>query len=78
MSVTELQKKLVDKINNTHDLDTLEEISSWIILNEEVSSVYQFSDEQIIKLEEAEQQIKDGNFYTNAEANKETDKWLKQ
>ena len=78
MSVAELQKKLIEKISNTHDLNTLEDISNWIGLDDELPTVYHFSEEQLNKLEEAEQQIKDGNFYTNEEVNKETEKWLKE
>lgn len=78
MSVAELQKKLIDKISNTHDLSTLEEISNWIGLDEDLPPVYHFSEEQLNKLEEAEQQIKDGNFHTNEEVNKDTEKWLKE
>lgn len=76
MSVAELQKKLIEKINKTDDIETLEEISSWINLNEDLSNIYVFSEEQLIKLVVAEQQIKDGNFFTNEEVNKETEKWL--
>jgi hypothetical protein len=53
MSIAELQKKLIEKISNTHDLKTLEEISNWIGLDDEPSPVYLFSEEQLNKLEEA-------------------------
>lgn len=76
MLVAELQKKLIEKIGNTNDLTTLEEISNLIGLNEQASSIYHFSEQQIAAIEEAEQQIKKGDFFTNEEANKKMDKWL--
>jgi len=76
MSVAELKQKLIEKISKTDDIETLEEISSWIYLNENPPIVYNFTEEQLAKLEVSEQQIKDGNFFTNEEVNKETEKWL--
>ena len=78
MSIAELQKKLIEKISETTDIETLEEISNWISLNDDLPAVYHFSDEQLAKLDESEQQINNGNFYTNEEANKETEKWLEE
>ena len=78
MSIAELQKKLIEKISETTDIETLEEISNWISLNDELPAVYHFSDEQLAKLDESEQQINNGNFYTNEEVNKETEKWLEE
>lgn len=78
MSVAELKQKLIEKISETNDIETLEEISNWISLNEDLPGVYHFSDAQLVKLDESEQQIKNGNFYTNEEANKETEKWLEE
>ena len=78
MSVAELQKKLIEKISKTNDLNTLEEISNLIGLNEGASSIYYLSDEQLTAIDEAEQQIKEGKYFTNEEANKEIDKWLEE
>ena len=78
MPIAELQKKLIEKISETTDIETLEEISNWISLNDDLPAVYHFSDEQLAKLDESEQQINNGNFYTNEEANKETEKWLEE
>ena len=78
MSVAELQKKLIEKISKTNDLNTLEEISNLIGLNEGASSIYYLSDEQLAAIDEAEQQIKEGKYFTNEEANKEIDKWLEE
>ncbi|MEP6700727.1 MAG: hypothetical protein ABJA85_05405 [Bacteroidota bacterium] len=43
---------------------------------EEQDSIYQLNDEQISRVNEAEQQIKDGKYLTNKEADKDTDEWL--
>jgi predicted transcriptional regulator len=78
MSVTELQQKLIDKISSTDDVDLLEDIYSFIGIDEEVEKFYTLSDKQISSLEQSQQQIKDGNYFTNDDVNKEIDEWLEK
>jgi predicted transcriptional regulator len=40
--------------------------------------VYKFNDEQKAAIEEAENQIRNGEFLTDEEATKDIDKWLKK
>ncbi|MCW3093242.1 MAG: hypothetical protein JWP81_4311 [Ferruginibacter sp.] len=75
MSLPELQKKLIDKINKTNDAALLEDIYNFIGADEEVG-IYQLSDNQLAVIEQSQQQIKDGNQFTNEEVNKEIDEWL--
>jgi hypothetical protein len=75
MSIAELQKKLIEKISNTNDAALLEDIYSFIGINEEVG-IYQLSHNQLAIVEQAQQQIKDGQYFTNEEVNKEIDEWL--
>jgi phosphopentomutase len=78
MSVTALQQKLIDKISNTNDVGLLEDIYSFIGIDEEVGKFYSLSDKQISSIEQSKQQIKDGNYFTNDDVNKEIDKWLEK
>ncbi len=78
MSVTELQQKLIDKISSTNDVDLLEDIYSFIGIDEEVEKFYTLSDKQISSIEQSQQQIKDGNYFTNDDVNKEIDEWLEK
>ncbi|MEO7765955.1 MAG: hypothetical protein ABIS01_00970 [Ferruginibacter sp.] len=75
MSVAELQKKLIEKINNTSDADLLQDICDFIGLDEEVG-IYQLSDKQLALIEQSQQQIKEGAYFTDEEVNKEIDEWL--
>ena len=75
MSITELQKKLIEKINNTDDAALLKDIYSFIGIDEEVGS-YQLSQDQLATIEQSQQQIKNGQYFTNEEVNKEIDEWL--
>lgn len=78
MSVTELQQKLIDKISITNDVDLLEDIYSFIGIDEEVGKFYTLSEKQILSIEQSQKQIKDGNYFTNDEVNKEIDEWLEK
>lgn len=78
MSTTDLQKKLIDKINHTKDERLLEEVFRFMELESEEIEVYNLSNEQIEAINEAKQQIKNGEFLTNDEANREIKEWLKQ
>ena len=44
---------------------TLKELLNWIYLDKDLTPVYHFSEEQLNKLEKAEQQIQDDSFHTN-------------
>jgi hypothetical protein len=78
MSVTELQQKLINKISTTNDVDLLEDIYSFIGIDEEVGKFYPLSDKQISSIEQSQLQIKDGNYFTNDDVNKEIDEWLEK
>lgn len=75
MSTAELKEKLIDTIRKTEDAGLLEEMAHLLELHEQ-DTVYQLNDEQISRVNEAEQQIKDGKHLTNEEADKDTAEWL--
>ncbi len=77
MSAKELKEKLIAKIRQTDDKGLLEEISSLIEL-QEAEGIYLLSESQKQAVAQARAQIKNGESYTNDEANKEIDQWLNE
>jgi CRISPR/Cas system-associated endoribonuclease Cas2 len=76
MTVIELKKRLIGKINSTDNNEILEEMYR-LIENEETDlSVYKLSSEQNSAIEEAQDQYRKGKIMTNEQADKEIDEWL--
>jgi hypothetical protein len=76
MTVTELKKRLIGKINQIENNELLEEMYR-LIANEETDiSVYELSEEQIIAVEEGQLQYKNGEFITDDQADKDIEEWL--
>ena len=78
MSTIELQAQLISKIQITTDEDVLEGVLRFLEFETEKEEVYIFNNEQQQAIAKARQQIKDGQFYTNEEVDKLTEKWLKE
>lgn len=78
MMTIELRKKLIDKIQETKDDRILEEAYRLFELEAEDIEVYKLNDDQKKAISEARQQIKNGQFLTEENANKEIDEWLKK
>ena len=76
MSTIELRKRLIDKIQKTDNETLLEEAYRLLELETENIEVYKLTDDQRTAVNEARQQIKDGKFLTDEQANKEIDGWL--
>ncbi len=76
MSTVELRKRLIDKIQHTHDQRILEEAYRLLELETEETDTYKLNDDQKNAIQEARQQIKNGQFLTEEQANKEIDEWL--
>ncbi len=76
MSTVELRKRLIDKIQKTQDERILEEAFRLLELEAEDIEIYQLNDDQKKAINEARQQIKNGQFLTEEQANKEIDEWL--
>ena len=76
MTVKELKKRLIGKINQTRNNELLEEMYR-LIMNEEIDNdIYELSDEQIKAVEEAQLQFKNGQFLKSEDADKEIEEWL--
>ena len=76
MSTTELKKRLIDKIQKTDNENLLEEAYRLLELETQDIEVYKLTDDQRKAINEARQQIKNGEFLTDEQANKEIDEWL--
>ena len=76
MSTIELRKRLIDKIQETDNENLLEEAYRLLELETENIDVYKLTDDQRKAVNEGKQQIKDGKFLTDEQANKEIDGWL--
>lgn len=72
-----LKEKLINKIKEINDPAILEEISNLFEL-QEPESVFKLNDEQIKSVDEAKNNIKNGEILDNEQANKESDEWLKE
>lgn len=76
MSTTELRKRLIDKIQKTDNENLLEEAYRLLELETEDIEIYKLTEDQRRAINEARQQIKNGQFLTDDQANKEIDEWL--
>lgn len=76
MTVKELKKKLIGKIDQSEDSELLEEMYRLIANEESDSSIYELSEEQIRAVEEGQLQYKNGQFLTDKQADKDIEEWL--
>jgi hypothetical protein len=76
MTVIELKKRLIGKINSTNNNEILEEMYRLIENDDADLSVYKLSSDQNTAIEEAQDQYRKGNILTNDQADKEIDEWL--
>jgi len=76
MSTTELKKKLIEEINRTNNKVLLEEAYRLLELESVDSEAYRMTQTEKSIVGEAREQIKSGQFLTNEESEKRTDKWL--
>ncbi len=72
-----LKEILIQRIQETDDPKILANISRLLEVNTDSSEVYEFSEEQLAAIAEAEDQISKGQYLSNEQANKEADEWLK-
>ncbi len=76
MSTIELRKRLIDTIQRTENESLLQDAYRLLSLESEDMEVFVLSGEQKEAVQEAKQQIKNGQFLTNDQADKEIDEWL--
>jgi hypothetical protein len=80
MSTIELKERLIDKISHTDDENILAEVNRLLGIEteSEADDVFIFNEAEKMKIEEARLQIKNGDFLSHDEANKEIDEWLEK
>lgn len=77
MSTLELKEKLIREINQVEDVQLLRILYN-ILTTREHEEVYQLNDSQIAAIEEAREQYRKGEYYTNEEVDREIEEWLKK
>ncbi len=78
MSTIELRKKLIEKIKKTDNENLLEEVYRLLEIETGNIEIYKLNSLQRKKIAAAKEQIKNGQFLTEKEANKEINEWLKK
>lgn len=76
MKTVEIKKKLIDEINLSENKDLLEEFYNFLNLENKAQKTYKLNEGQKSAIEDARNQIQNGNYLTNEEANQEIDKWI--
>lgn len=74
MSTAELKAQLINKIQQSSDVELLENIGR--IFEMEESQSYLFTAEQLTKVSEAQQEIRMGRSVTHEQMIRDTDEWL--
>ncbi|MEO6721459.1 MAG: hypothetical protein ABIN67_13915 [Ferruginibacter sp.] len=78
MSNQELQELLIEKIRKTDDNMLLEEATRLLDVDIDDFDVHILSESEKADIEEARQQIKNGESFTHEEANQHINEWLKK
>ncbi len=78
MSTLELQEQLIRKIQIITDDDILAGVLQFIEFETEKDEIHVFNEVEQQAIAKARQQVADGQFYTDDEVNKLTDKWLSE
>ena len=77
MSTIELRKLLIEKIQVTEDDKLLEEAYRLLEVDiEESADVYVLNNQQKEAIDQAREQIKERQFLTDEESNRQIDEWL--
>ncbi len=72
----ELKEKLIERIKNTDNVELLEELSIAFGFDDESKDVYKLSPAELSAIKDGIEQIDNGLYFTNDEANKIIDKCL--
>ena len=79
MSNAELKSKLIEKIQATNDEHLLREATRLLEIQfNEKEDTFELTDEMSSAIEEAQEEIANGEFLTHEDANKQIKKWLEK
>ncbi|MFN2262344.1 MAG: hypothetical protein ABR595_09800 [Psychroflexus sp.] len=76
MKTTEIREKLIREINLSNNKNLLKEFYHYINQDNVIQKPYVLNETQHSAIEEARNQIKNGDFLTNKQANQEIEEWL--
>ncbi len=76
MNTLELKQKLINEVNQLTDRDLLQELYTFLNLENQVEKVYQLNNQQKDAIDDARKQVANGDCLSNQEANSEIVKWL--
>jgi len=76
MSIVELKERLISKILHTESPELLGEVFRLLEIENEEMEVIKLSDQQKQAILQGQEDIKNGRFLTNEQADKEIDEWL--
>ena len=68
MKTVEIRKKLIEQINLSHNTSLLEEFYHFLNQENEIQKTYKLNQKQKSAIKEAREQIKNGEYLTNEEA----------
>jgi len=72
------KEKLIQKISSIDDPKILKEIDQWITSIVEVASAEKYTEKELDTIREGYNQYISGDTFTQEEANRIFDKWLKE
>lgn len=79
MSTTELKNRLIEKIKSTNDEELLREATRLLEIQlNEIEQPYQLTNQMNDAVDEARNQIKNGEFLNHDSANQEIEEWLEE
>ena len=76
MTKTALKKKLIKKIGDLNNQETLKEVMRLVDLYSEMDGIVKLSPDQKKAIKKAQNEIKNGKFYTASQVEKRLSKWL--
>ena len=77
MNIEKIKAEIINSIQHTNDKDLLDGISRLTRLTHSEEKLIEFSDRQNEQIDEALNQIENGEYLMEDEADKEVDSWLK-
>lgn len=78
MSTIDLKKQLISQIQITEDQEILEWMLGLLAQQVNQTELYDLNVEQMKAIDRAEEQLIRGEYYSEEEADKMTDEWLKR
>ena len=75
MSASEVKRKLISKIKSSKDESLLRDMYD-VIKDESRKEMLVLSNDQVLAIHDAEDQLSKGKFLTDAEVRKNTSRWL--